>query len=51
MSAATGAEADFEAPARVIARSFLIACALLLFLLPLHAQKITGTKRGLLGRR
>src|SRR5690242_16164372 len=46
MSAATGAEADLGAPARVIAFSFLIACALFLFLLPLHAQKITGTISG-----
>src|SRR5579864_1533166 len=46
MSAATGAEADLRAPARVIAFSFLIACAFFLFLLPLHAQKITGTISG-----
>ncbi|HEY6936911.1 MAG TPA: TonB-dependent receptor, partial [Terriglobales bacterium] len=46
MSAATGAEADFGAPARVIAFSFLIVCAFFLFLLPLHAQKITGTISG-----
>lgn len=46
MSAATGAEADDRAPARILARFFLIACALFVFLLPLHAQKITGTISG-----
>ncbi|HKT69547.1 MAG TPA: carboxypeptidase regulatory-like domain-containing protein [Terriglobales bacterium] len=46
MSAATGAEADLRAPARITVCSFLIACAFLFFLLPLHAQKITGTISG-----
>lgn len=45
MSAVSGAEAGHRA-ARAIARFLLIICALVLFLTPLYAQKITGTISG-----
>src|SRR5690349_2613058 len=45
MSAVSGAEAGHRA-ARAIARFLLIFCALVLFMTPLYAQKITGTISG-----
>ncbi|HLK33801.1 MAG TPA: TonB-dependent receptor, partial [Terriglobales bacterium] len=46
MSAANGAEAGDRASVRLLSFFLLVACVLLLSLLPLQAQKITGTISG-----